>query len=71
MLSEWAEILVRDRNHPSIIAWTPLNETKQIEADPRQHWRFHKDLYEMTRALDPTRPVNETSVIPRLETPVS
>ncbi len=61
MLSEWAELLVRDRNHPSIIAWTPLNETRQIEADPRQHWRFHVDLYELTKALDPTRPVNETS----------
>jgi beta-galactosidase/beta-glucuronidase len=61
MLSEWAEIVARDRNHPSIIAWTPLNETRQIEADPRHHWRFHADLYELTKALDPTRPVNETS----------
>ena len=26
-LAEWREIVVRDRNHPSIIAWTPFNET--------------------------------------------
>jgi len=60
-LSEWREIILRDRNHPSIIAWTPLNETRFIEADPRQHNRFHIDLYELTHALDPTRPVNDSS----------
>lgn len=60
-LSEWREIIHRDRNHPSIIAWTPLNETRFIEANPRQHNRFHIDLYELTHALDPTRPVNDSS----------
>ena len=25
-LSEWQNIVVRDRNHPSIVTWTPLNE---------------------------------------------
>ena len=24
---EWREMLLRDRNHPSIIVWTPYNET--------------------------------------------
>lgn len=24
LLSEWIEILERDRNHPSIITWAPL-----------------------------------------------
>ncbi len=61
LLTEWAEAVVRDRNHPSIIAWTPLNETRQVEPGPAQHWRFHQDLYELTRALDPTRPVNDAS----------
>ena len=60
-LSEWNEMLVRDRNHPSIITWTPLNETRFITADPRQHARFHADLYNLTRALDTTRPVHDTS----------
>jgi hypothetical protein len=29
--------------------------------DGIQHSRFHADLYDITKALDPTRPVNETS----------
>jgi beta-galactosidase/beta-glucuronidase len=59
-LSEWAEIIVRDRSHPSIIAWTPFNETWDT-GDRRQHNRVHIDAYELTRALDPTRPVNDAS----------
>jgi len=64
-LSEWREIVVRDRNHPSIVAWTPLNETGGLArnpfADGRQHYRFHADLYELSHSLDPTRPVNDAS----------
>jgi beta-galactosidase/beta-glucuronidase len=59
-LSEWHEIVVRDRNHPSIIAWTPFNETWDT-GDRRQHNRLHIDAYELTRSLDPTRPVNDAS----------
>jgi beta-galactosidase/beta-glucuronidase len=59
-LSEWHEIIVRDRNHPSIIAWTPFNETWDT-GDRRQHNRLHIDAYELTRSLDPTRPVNDAS----------
>ncbi len=59
-LSEWAEIVVRDRNHPSIVAWSPFNETGDV-TNPAQHRRVHVDAYELTRALDPTRPVNDTS----------
>jgi beta-galactosidase/beta-glucuronidase len=61
ILSEWAEMVVRDRNHPSIITWTPLNETRFIAPDPGQQRRLHADLYELTHMLDPTRPVNDTS----------
>ena len=59
-LSEWREIVTRDRNHPSIIAWTPFNETWDT-GDRRQHNRLHIDAYELTRSLDPTRPVNDSS----------
>ena len=59
-LSEWGEIIVRDRNHPSIIAWTPFNETAE-HADNPQHNRLHVDSYELCHALDPTRPVNDSS----------
>jgi beta-galactosidase/beta-glucuronidase len=59
-ISEWREIVVRDRSHPSIIAWTPFNETWDT-GDRRQHNRLHIDAYELTRSLDPTRPVNDAS----------
>ncbi len=59
-LSEWSEIVVRDRNHPSIIAWTPFNETWDA-GDGRQHNRLHADAYALTRRLDPDRPVNDAS----------
>ncbi|HUS48275.1 MAG TPA: glycoside hydrolase family 2 TIM barrel-domain containing protein, partial [Phycisphaerae bacterium] len=59
-LAEWREIVHRDRNHPSIIAWTPFNETAHV-ADAAQHARTHIDAYNICKALDPTRPVNDSS----------
>jgi beta-galactosidase/beta-glucuronidase len=61
-LGEWHRIVTRDRNHPSIIAWTPFNETPMLEGKRgRVHDELVCDVYEMTRALDPTRPVNGCS----------
>jgi len=59
-LSEWREVIQRDRNHPSIIAWTPFNETRGNAGSP-QHARLHLDAYDLTGSLDPTRPVNDSS----------
>ena len=59
-LSEWAEIVQRDRNHPSIIAWTPWNETGDCR-DILQHQRVQIDTYNIAKAIDPTRPVNDAS----------
>jgi len=59
-LSEWREIVAQVRNHPSVIAWTPLNETVRDAVGPA-HRRFVADVYDLTRALDPTRPVNDAS----------
>ena len=62
-LTEWKEVVVRDRNHPSIIMWTPFNETwgrpKKIE-DARNHDRLLSDTYYLTTDLD-YRPVNDVS----------
>ncbi len=58
-LSEWAEIVVRDRNHPSIVTWTPFNETWSAKAGVYE--RLMKDIYAMTKAIDPTRPINDAS----------
>ncbi len=59
-ITEWGEIVLRDRNHPSIIAWTPFNETGSVTR-PAQHHRLLLDAYNLCKALDPTRPVNDTS----------
>lgn len=58
-LAEWGEIIVRDRNHPSIIVWTPTNE--EWAPDNVQFPRFMEDVYALTKQLDPTRPVSTAS----------
>ena len=58
-LIEWQNIIVRDRNHPSIVTWTPLNEAWY--PDHVQYPRLVKDLYNITHLTDPTRPVNTVS----------
>lgn len=58
-IAEWTEIITRDRNHPSIVMWTPFNET--YHTDPIQYPRLLEDLYKMTKDLDPTRPFHDAS----------
>ncbi len=58
-ISEWQNIIIRDRNHPSIVTWTPMNETWY--PDNVQYPRLAKDLYDVTHITDPTRPVNTAS----------
>ena len=58
-LSEWTEEIVRDRNHPSIVTWTPMNE--EWWPDRVQFPRFVSDVYDLTKSLDPTRPVCDVS----------
>ena len=65
-ISEWGDIVVRDRNHPSIIAWTPFNETWDRPDAPcaddaaMYHDRLLTDVYHLTRKLD-YRPCHDTS----------
>ncbi len=56
---EWSEILVRDRNHPSIIAWAPLNE--RTSKKPEMYRRLVQEIVDLTHTIDPTRPVNDAS----------
>lgn len=55
IVNEWVEIVRRDRNHPSIIGWCPFNET------PGEAGELQNTVYAMTRAVDPTRPLIDTS----------
>jgi beta-glucuronidase len=52
------ELIQRDRNHPSVIAWSLANEphSRRPEAAP-----FFRSLYDLARSLDATRPVTVVS----------
>jgi len=68
---EWREVVKRDWNHPSIVAWTPFNETagaarSRFEA----HRRGVKETVDLTRVLDPTRPINDCSGYVHVETDI-
>ena len=55
-------ILKRDRNHPSIIAWTLINEdwgTRLMENAEHRQWL--KDSYDWLKGEDPTRLVVDNS----------
>lgn len=55
---EWMEVLERDHNHPSIVAWVPLNESwgvPNLERDEAQR-AYVQGLYHLTKAIDPSRP---------------
>ena len=63
VIPEWESLVVRDRNHPSIISWTPFNETWERPGNDEaalQHDRFVTDVYNATKNLD-YRPVNDCS----------
>lgn len=56
---EWREAVLRDRNHPSIIAWVPFNESWGVSelASSRSQQRAVTAAYHRTHQLDGTRPV--------------
>lgn len=54
-LEEWTEIVRRDRNHPSVVGWCPLNETTGAAGD------LQNAVIAATRLADPGRPVLDTS----------
>ena len=60
LLREWSDVVSAHRNHPSVIAWVPVNESWGVpdcERDPRQG-ALIEALAATARALDGTRPVS-------------
>lgn len=71
-VSEWTELVVRDRACPSIITWVPFNESWgvfDIEMDQRQK-SFVEAVVALTRTLDPTRPVSANDGWEQLDTDI-
>lgn len=60
ILPEWLEEIARDRNHPCIIGWCPLNETWDKHNRPQVD-ELVRQVYLATKAADPSRPCIDTS----------
>lgn len=54
---EWLEIIERDYNHPSIVAWVPINESWGIPNVRENNQQQHHSLamYHLIHSLDSTR----------------
>ncbi|WP_204317747.1 glycoside hydrolase family 2 protein [Neobacillus sedimentimangrovi] len=57
LTKEWIEIIERDYNHPSIVAWVPLNESWGVPFIKFNKQQQHHSLamYHLIHSLDPTR----------------
>lgn len=57
MLNEWIDIVKNNFNHPSIICYTPLNESWGVEGIPHDKdiQNYALSLYHMIKSLDSTR----------------
>ncbi|GAB3274585.1 beta-glucuronidase [Kineosporia babensis] len=54
------ELVARDKNHPSVVLWSIANEP---ESDTDASRRYFEPLFELTRELDPSRPVGFVNVM--------
>lgn len=55
--TEWQRVIRRDRNHPCIVVWVPINESsggRRLASDPLQVEHLLA-LYHLTRSLDRSR----------------
>jgi len=59
LVKEWLEAVERDVSHPSVVTWVPINESWGVQHVPqdRAQQAYARALADLTRALDPSRPV--------------
>ena len=55
-----SELVARDKNHPSVIMWSLANEP---HSTPPAAKPFFRNLYDLCKSLDPTRPATLVSYI--------
>jgi beta-galactosidase/beta-glucuronidase len=56
---EWIDEILRDYNHPSIVVWTPLNESWGVFhiKDKKEQQSHSAAMVYLTKSIDQTRPV--------------
>jgi beta-galactosidase/beta-glucuronidase len=58
--AEWRTAVMRDYNHPCIVAWVPVNESMGFPELSQQHagqYAFIERMVRVTRRLDASRPI--------------
>ncbi|MFW5863933.1 MAG: glycoside hydrolase family 2 TIM barrel-domain containing protein, partial [bacterium] len=55
-------MILRDRNHPSIVMWSVGNEVMEYCRDPQRCVETYRKLAKRTKELDPTRPVSQALI---------
>jgi len=54
------EMIARDKNHPSVIAWSLANEPHSNRPAAKA---FFRNLYDLAKSLDPTRPATVVTTV--------
>lgn len=59
LVAEWTAAVRRDRAHPCIVTWVPINESWGVQhiGNRTDQQAFSRAISDLTRALDPSRPV--------------
>ena len=59
LVSEWTDLVKRDRAHPCVMAWVPFNESWGVwhQSSRPQQRAFVDGVVGITRAMDTSRPV--------------
>ncbi len=57
LIHEWSRVIERDYNHPSIVAWVPINESWGVPnlISSQREVHFLESMYHLTKAKDDTR----------------